>query len=324
MARRKREEEHENHERWLVSYADFITLLFAFFVVMYAVSSVNDGKYRVLSDALTAAFRSPMRSLTPLQIGQPSQTRQPGQSPADGLLQPIILPLPMRAEDGDKGKGSQGDAHRPGQQPAPVKPEAPGDRAPELGKIGEDVTNAMDRLIRDDLVKVRRNKRWLEIEIRSSVLFPSGSSHLSPKAIPVLEDIADILRPYPNPIHVEGFTDNRPIHNEVYPSNWELSAARAASVVHLFTDYGLKPSRFAAIGYGEYRPIASNATPAGRARNRRVVLVVLPNEDPRWTRSARDLGSPERQEARRRGLIRKALQDAARRQIQQSFRGGKP
>ncbi|RMD78187.1 MAG: flagellar motor protein MotD, partial [Gammaproteobacteria bacterium] len=261
MARKPKHEEHENHERWLVSYADFITLLFAFFVVMYAVSSVNEGKYRVLSESLIAAFRSTARSLQPIQVGE--LTRSPkSEGVVNSLINQIDKPPPPMQQDRrrlvpEKGKG--GEEHQRMQQME--------------GRI----ERALQELIDKGLIVVRRGELWLEVEINTSILFPSGSARLEPEAVPVLRRIAGILKDFPNPIRVEGYTDNVPIHTLAFPSNWELSAARAASVVHLFTSEGVDPRRMAAIGYGEYRPVADNATEAGRARNRRVVLVILEN-----------------------------------------------
>lgn len=280
MARKLKHEEHENHERWLVSYADFITLLFAFFVVMYALSSVNEGKYRVLSDSLVAAFRSAPRSIDPVQLGEVQRTVDSGSQSVVGEPSLIALPIPV-VPDATSGPGRQQDrSHSPA--PGTVELAAYGD--PRVQRIAEAIVEAMGGLIQDDLIRVRRDERWLEVEIRSSILFPSGSARLTPDSFPILEQLAKILAPFPNPIHVEGFTDNVPISTVQYLSNWELSAARAASVVHLFTDYGVEPGRMAAIGYGEYKPVAPNDMPEGRARNRRVVLVIMPGADPRWER----------------------------------------
>jgi chemotaxis protein MotB len=122
---------------------------------------------------------------------------------------------------------------------------------------------------------VRQEKLWIEVEIRTDILFASGESQISPTAVNVLQQIATILKPFPNPVRVEGHTDNRPITTKAFPSNWELSAARAASVVHLFTQAGMDPQRLEIIGLGEFRPIADNATQDGRNTNRRVRIVVL-------------------------------------------------
>lgn len=286
MARRKRHEEHENHERWLVSYADFITLLFAFFVVMYSVSSVNEGKYRVLSDSLTAAFRSPPHSAELVQLGE--RVEGPGTSvPMQGIPSLIALPIPQQPEP-QTNLDRETETLIPESKFAEDAKKAANNEAVDthIQQIADEIVAAMGSLIEDDLINIRRDKRWLEVEIKSSILFPSGSSRLAPAAISMMQPLAEILAKFPNPVHVEGFTDNVPIHTVQFLSNWELSAARAASVVHLFTDYGVAPNRMAAIGYGEYKPMSDNETPEGRAKNRRVVLVVMPGFDPRWTRDA--------------------------------------
>lgn len=234
--RRRRPQEHENHERWLVSYADFITLLFAFFVVMYSISSVNEGKYKVLSDALTGVFNQPQRTVNPIQVGD--QT-------------------PRGVQQGEmEGRSSGAGSADPLEQMASALREAFGD------------------LISDGDLEVRGNELWIEIELNSSLLFPSADALPLNEAFPVVERIASILGSYENPIHVEGFTDNLPINSRAYPTNWELSAARAATVVRMLANGGVAPERMAAVGYGEFRPIADNATASGRRANRRVVLLV--------------------------------------------------
>ena len=262
MARRKRQEDHVNHERWLVSYADFITLLFAFFVVMYAVSSVNQGKYRVLSDTLEAAFdpagafNEEEKSLNPIQVGE--MARSPNRSAVEMEKGP------------SQGEDRQEDA---------LRDLADMQRLNQTMETVETMADELDEVlmpeIQDELVNIKRNNLWLEIEIKSSLLYPSGSASLSRNAVPLIEQIAEVLKPFPNRIHVEGFTDNIPINSPRYPSNWELSSARAASVVRLLAQSGIAPESMAAIGYGEFRPLADNTTEEGRSKNRRVVLVVL-------------------------------------------------
>ena len=267
MSRKRRTEEHENHDRWLVSYADFITLLFAFFVVMYSISSVNEGKYRVLSDSLVAAFREPARNLEPVQISElmwvpaGSETVLNDSASMSELFKEPLTELKQSTA----------------QIPLPVDEGL--DEAVQT--LADSIEASMSDLVDDDLIKVRRDKRWIEIEIKSSILFTSGSAVLATQSMPVLEELAGKFRPLDNVIHVEGFTDNVPINNFEFLSNWELSAARAASVVHLFTRLGIAPRRMAAIGYGEFRPVASNATADGRAKNRRVVLVIMSGSDAR-------------------------------------------
>lgn len=277
MARKKKHEEHENHERWLVSYADFITLLFAFFVVMYAVSSVNEGKYRVLSESLVAAFRAPTKSLMPIQVGHVAKS--PLADPVDFRQAPMAIELPNMPlpRDDSEADGAQ-DA---GKNKVEAERASAEQAQQALAQISDEIEQAMGEMIDKGLISVRRSQHWVEVEINTSILFPSGSATLSRAALPVLEKLAGILKRFPNAIHVEGFTDNVPINNVIFPSNWELSAGRAASVVHLFTDAGLEPERLVAIGYGEYRPAADNATADGRAKNRRVVLVIQSTADTR-------------------------------------------
>lgn len=256
MARKKKHEEHENHERWLVSYADFITLLFAFFVVMYAVSSVNEGKYRVLSDALLAAFRSPQKTLLPVQVGNPAKSPNADlmngrQSPA--VVRPKDLPIP----ETKRRKSVAGGAADP------------------LSEIADKVEEQLSRLIDEDLIAVRHNDDFVEIEIKSKILFEPGGIEMTTKAKQVVIQLAEILRNFYNFIRVEGYTDTTPIKSTVYPSNWELSAARAAVVVRTFADNGVRPGQMAAMGYAQYQPVADNETEEGRNKNRRVSIIVM-------------------------------------------------
>jgi chemotaxis protein MotB len=248
MPRKRRHHEEENLERWLISYADFITLLFAFFVVMYSISSVNEGKYRVLSDTLITAFNESPKTLQPIQVGDDGASGDPSilQQETTTGGPPSVIELPHTGS-----------------------PDA------TLGEIADNFEKTLQPLIEKDLINITRDDDWVEIEINTSLLYASGSAQLEDEAIPVLRRLADILKRYPNSIQVEGFTDNLPINTYLFRSNWELSAARAASVVHLFMNEGVEPGRMAAIGYGEYRPIADNATPEGRRKNRRVVLVIM-------------------------------------------------
>jgi chemotaxis protein MotB len=289
VSRRRRHEEHENHERWLVSYADFITLLFAFFVVMYAVSSVNEGKYRVLSDSLLAAFRGPSRSIEPIQVGQlvrapPVQIQLPVSAPHPiALMVPIQRPDERLTEQGPNEGGAAGEhaSRGDGEQPDLGDGQDPGARPAGQEEVARRIEAALADLIDRELIEVRRVEDRVEVEIRTSILFPSGSARLVEGAMSVLQDVSEILKGFPNPVRVEGFTDNVPISTEVYPSNWELSAGRAATVVQVCARHGVRPERLVAVGYGEYRPVADNATAEGRSRNRRVVIVIPTAVDPR-------------------------------------------
>lgn len=268
MARKKKQEEHENHERWLVSYADFITLLFAFFVVMYSVSSVNEGKYRVLSDSIVAAF-DPSRDGLPIKLSSP--------------LKPPILERNIQTRAYDPSK-IQNNFPEMAAAPQPTEQDKK-----NLREIAKQVEQKVSNLIQNDLVNLKKNDLWIEIEVKSSILFGSGSARLEAAASPVLGQVAQVLKEFPNQIQVEGFTDNVPIDTEAFPSNWELSAARAASVVHLFEKEGISPKRMTASGYGEYRPIASNDTAKGRRKNRRVNIIILSDAIARTTNRTEQL-----------------------------------
>ena len=290
---RKREEEHENHERWAIPYGDLLTLLLAFFVVMYSISQVNEGKYRVLSDSLYAAFRGEPRTLEPIQVGHKragsgadirvsivQQAILKGQPRS--LLAPVPLamstPIPNAPYHDDMPppgnasgvKAASGPAH-----PADPAQAAQAAAALMLTRVADDVAKAMAGLVKKNLVVVRRKQSWIEVEIRTDILFPSGSARLSPKAVDIIRRLADVLARFPNPIRVEGFTDDVPIRTVQFYSNWELSAARAGSVVHVLSDRGVARERLAVVGFGDQHPVASNTTPQGRNANRRVTVVIL-------------------------------------------------
>jgi chemotaxis protein MotB len=275
MARRRKQfEERENHEAWAIPYADLLTLILAFFVVMYAISSINEGKYRVLSDSLVAAFRAPPRAPEPIQVGDVGRPAPDGRLDMPRNISPLELGTPFALDAGvvDRGPGEllrDTDLEIDELQAA----------AEGMGRIANEIERAVSPLIDADLIRMRRDRFWIEVEINTSLLFASGSAQLSAEAVPVLEELAGILRDFPARIRVEGFTDTVPISTPAFPSNWELSAARAASVVHLFSRNDLDPTRMAAIGYGEFRPVAGNDTAEGRRQNRRVTIVVLADGD---------------------------------------------
>jgi chemotaxis protein MotB len=259
---RRHREEHTNHEAWAIPYGDLITLLLAFFVVMYAVSSVNEGKYRVLSDALNAEFHGQPRSMEPIQNGE--KQRGSGADIAVSIVQQEML----RDQPRDLLMAPHG-------VEAQQATEAEKKAAEELERVARDVESTMTNLIKADLLAVRRHGLWVEVEIKTDILFGSGAAALSPLAVGVLVELADAIKPFDNPVRVEGHTDNIPISTAAFPSNWELSAARAAKVVHLFTKHGIDPKRLTVIGLGDNQPVQSNDTPEGRNANRRVVLVIL-------------------------------------------------
>ncbi|HSX84620.1 MAG TPA: flagellar motor protein MotD [Cellvibrio sp.] len=252
MVRRRHAEVHVNQERWLVSYADFITLLFAFFVVMYSISQVNQSKYRVLSETFEHAFNS--RQIT---------TDTTSNNPIEKIINPIQVGEPALSPDPSAIDVIQENAD-----------DAMSTSSDQLLEISSLVNERFADLINDELVSIASNELWLQIELKDSILFASGGTDLSLQAQAIFDEIAGILKGYPNPIQVEGYTDNIPINNPRYPSNWELSSARASAIVKLLAARGVAPQRLSAVGFGEFQPVASNEHPAGRAQNRRVALMI--------------------------------------------------
>lgn len=241
MARKKYAEEPDNHERWLVSYADFMTLLFAFFVVMYAISSVNDGKYRVLSTALNGAFGAAV-----VPGGVIPELRNSSTSLLDKF--PVIKPR-------------NGEALRKERE--------------KMTTVAKDILSALEPLVREGKVRVTQTSRGVSIEINASLLFAPGEAKLNADSIQALNAIASVLKLDNHSIQVEGFTDNVPIKNSTFPSNWELSAVRASRVARLFMENGVDENRMTAVGQGPKFPVGSNDTVDGRARNRRVTVTIL-------------------------------------------------
>ncbi len=279
MPRRRANDEPVNHERWLVSYADFITLLFAFFVVMYSISQVNQGKYKVLSETLSEAFQEiqlieqgfnqgdlsePERRLDPFQVGEIVKSNP------TNLIELEEADVESQIIDTDAADANSSN----------IEPQNEGETIEQGGlptqfeQLSNQLEENLGDLLVEDMITLRGNEEWLEVELQSSLLFDSGSAILNNSALELLGGIAEILDEHTNPVRVEGFTDNIPINTPQFPSNWELSTARAAAVVQLFTEEGLAPSRFAAIGYGEHQPIADNDTAEGRSANRRVVIMI--------------------------------------------------
>lgn len=249
--------EADELDRWLVSYADYMTLMFALFVVLYAMSIVKDEEYRALSDSLTKIFERPDRSGT--GVPGTSVLLEPGpQSELDLYGSSLEQP---------KGPELVADAT----ELSEVQEQLLGT---PLSSVAEELNHALAQLMEQGLAKVEQDDNWLTIELNSGLLFPSGSATATNSARTVLDQIATIIVPINNFIRVRGYTDNIPINNEIFASNWELSVARSTSVLRLLEGLAVAPQRMAIEGYGEHYPIADNATPEGRAENRRVVIAV--------------------------------------------------
>ncbi len=249
MARRQKHEEHENHERWLVSYADFITLLFAFFVVMYAISSINEGKYRVMSDSIVGAFRNTPGSDKIVEV-----SASPPQGAGSSQIQ--LQPLPVKPELIEVEKEKK-------------------QRRENMKSVAGNLLSVMETLVKGGQVKVTESNRGISIEINASLLFAPAHAELNQESIQVLTAVGKVLANDTHQVQIEGHTDNLPIASPVFPSNWELSSARASSVTRLFVENGVAPQRIVVIGYADNRPVDTNDTPEGRARNRRVMVMIL-------------------------------------------------
>ena len=235
MARKRLPEEPEQSDRWLISYADFITLLFAFFVVMYAISSVHEGKYRVFSESLGSAFGgSGARTVA----GQPQFIQLPD----------IIQRRRLEAQQRERER---------------------------LARISTELTQALGPLVKAGKVRITQTEQGITVDIDTNVLFDEGDAALQLDALDPLRQVGAVLKNEAHAVQVEGHTDTTPIATPRFASNWELSAIRAGSVVRLLSDSGIAPARLTVLGYGDTRPLASNATAAGRARNRRVAITIL-------------------------------------------------
>lgn len=250
--RRRHEERHENHERWIISYADFMTLLFATFVMLYAISSVNTSKYRILQQVFAEAF-----------LGKMVHEDAGLQPQKGGVFDHLPAPVPVPQRNISPELQNQIEQH-----------------IRQLEKIYDRLTSQFHGLIQKDLVHVVRQANGVVIDINATLLFTSGSAALTPQALTILDQVGKALADVPYTVQVNGFTDNAPIHNGQFDSNWDLSATRAISVVKRFVVDGIAPDRLVGAGYGEYHPVAANDSPANMARNRRVsIIVIAPNHE---------------------------------------------
>ena len=257
MSRKKRHEEHANHERWLVSYADFITLLFAFFVVLYSSSQVDKRKVGALSLAIQVAFQQ-------MGVFETSNTKMPLST---------TEPMPFQDAQMIENVVRTQDLSRVTQPQGTLSNAIIGG---EMMSIQKEIEQALAPEIRSHVVQLKEQREGLVISLREIGFFESGSATLRSSSLDSLDRLAAVLKPRTEMLRIEGHTDNVPIHNSEFKSNWELSTGRATELIKLFiTHYDFSPDRLAAAGFAEYHPVDSNLTPEGRAHNRRVDIVVL-------------------------------------------------
>ena len=237
--------------RWLISYADFITLLFAFFVVMYSISQVNVSKYKILSHSLEGIFDTQPSSPDVISIAEPSLTIQPH------TQENIEHPTVEMSEVDSRMIDSENFA------------------STEMFKdLERGLEASLGDLIDQDLAEINSDANWINIVLKSALLFPSGSDSLNSESQPLMEEVAKHLNSNRQLILVHGHTDDIPINTEQFPSNWELSSARGVAVVRKLQRLNVQPNRLSVEGHGEYRPIADNSTEKGRRENRRVVIAI--------------------------------------------------
>jgi chemotaxis protein MotB len=262
MSRRRRSRGHGNHERWLVSYADFITLLFAFFVVLYASAQVDQRKVGKLALAIQVAFQElgvfpdsttqiPINTNEPMPFANVQAIANATHSTELGR----VLPSPNGSLDAVSEQS-------------------------DLSGLQDELQKSLQDEINLHTIAIHREREGLVISLREFGFFDSGSAALKPSAMAAFERIASILSARKCALRLEGHTDNIPIHTGQMASNWELSTARSTELVRLLIQkYNFAPQRLSAAGYAQYHPIADNTTPQGRAQNRRVDIVILSEQD---------------------------------------------
>ncbi len=246
---RKKHEAPENHERWLVSYADFITLLFAFFVVMFATSQTDKAKAQQVADSVKKAL--------------------------DGQSFSSMVKVLLGGAVDQKGQGNA-ERNGPGGQKRVVKTEPnPNGKIVELLPSLEILSKELEQEVKSGKLQISMGARGLTISFMQAALFPSGGDDIAPGFYPTIDKIVDAMKQVPNPVRTEGHTDSIPIHNSRFRSNWELSAARSIALVEVFTQKGVTRERLSIAGYADTDPLDSNETEEGRQRNRRVDIVIL-------------------------------------------------
>lgn len=262
MGRRKKQEEHENHERWLVSYADFITLLFAFFTTLYAISTVDAQKMGKMVYSMQQSFDS---SLFP--EGSKTLTISPGaggsgSSESNELLNSLKLQDGVQIREAVLSRGGTGKRIISSKE--------------DFHKLKRSIESLISSDALKGSVQISVDSRGLVIHLGEGGFFDSGSEIIKPEGRSLLDTIATSLVSMDNLIRIEGHTDTDPIKTSRFASNWELSTARATEILkYMIAKFGFRPEFLSAMGYGEYRPVASNDAEEGKARNRRVDIVLL-------------------------------------------------
>ena len=307
-------EKAPNHERWVISYADFVTLLLATFVVMYAVSTINSSKFQEMAESFSTAFMGRTTNVNDTGFGAANK------GPFNFMPNPVHLPVisrevmvkeappALRQEEtkGDPNLKNNGQYLPKGGSPTQTQEQQHADAAVKnevtervqgLDEAFKQLSKSLSALIKKGQVNVSLQPLGVVIDINETLLFHSGKADLTPDALPLVDQIAKILADLHYQIQVNGFTDNVPIHNAQFDSNWDLSATRAVSVVKRFAAAGIDPTLLVGAGFGEYHPVAPNNTVEGKAANRRVSIVVVSPLEGNDPARSRLLGSEQRTDA---------------------------
>lgn len=258
LRRRRHSLEHDNVHRWLISYADYMTLLFALFVVLYAMAMVNEKPFESITESIGRVFQAD--DILTKNVGhgddllmvnsRQTKKRLYGNNILDVAGPELVSGEQNLSNISDKVNGSN------------------------LDSLEEELSTALYDIVESGYAQLQVDGDWLEIELNSGLLFPSGSSSPTNSAQAIIGVINDVIGNVSNFVRVRGYTDNQPINNEIYSSNWELSVHRATAILRLFERLELDPARMAIEGYGQYYPSADNTTAQGRARNRKVVVAI--------------------------------------------------
>lgn len=258
LRKRRHYVEYENVNRWLVSYADYMTLLFALFVVLYAMAMVNEKPFETITESVGRVFQA--TNDQPKNLGHGDDILNVNTSKTNkrlygnGLLD-VAGPQLLEGEQ-SLSNISQSQV------------------GTNLTSLEEELHAALYELVESGYAQLQVDGDWLEIELNSGLLFPSGSSSTTNSATNILDVIYDVLDEVTNFVRVRGYTDNQAINTEIFSSNWELSVYRATAILQVLESLGMNPARMAIEGYGQYYPSADNATAQGRAKNRKVVVAI--------------------------------------------------
>lgn len=304
MAKKPKIPEHENHERWMVSYADLLTLLFALFVILYGFAMSNQTEVKSVIEGLIQSF-----SEIGFVTARPGSSVLVGNMGVDGSNSSVnlsssptkdvpIVSAPVEGGGGvldfgasvninstnspdtsagddesvNSANGLSSESRSESEILAQDLSEAV--TGAPLDSLQQEIEQGLQEMIQENIIVITRHESWLTIDLDSSLLFPQGSATVLNRLKPVLDRVAEILKRVNNYVHIRGYTDDRYIGDELYRSNWELSAARAISVLNYFEEQEIDPRRMAVEAYGKYSPFASNATRRGREQNRKVVIAV--------------------------------------------------